>query len=394
MNSKQKALSFVLACWAGVAHGQLDERIWMGATINGKHARLIFDTGSTLPMLLPKGAARLGLSITNPPKDVVPERGGLIVGQTEGFDLMIGGIKHRTSFAVINVPNMLNFDADGIIGWMPIRQNIVSINALSGTAEFLSSLPKEAAKWTKLKLQTNSSIVRLEWTSQDGTVSSIVVDTGWPQGITVAPERWRSWKASHPNQPKTLLAYYEPTPGLVVAEEVWAKELSFGPFSITDVPIIEAHKEAVAAVGPSYQATFGLWALKRMEIIIDGMQGAAYVRPRKTRPPLYSHNRLGAVFVPRDLQAGEDLIGQVVPGSPASEAGIRAGDVLLKIGELDVTKWRTDPAVLPLSRFWNRATGEKLDLALKRGTERFKVSVVLREILSPETASAAKALRD
>ncbi len=57
----------------------------------------------------------------------------------------------------------------------------------------------------------------------------------------------------------------------------------------------------------------------------------------------------------------------VADESPAYEAGIRNDDVLLKIGELDATKWRTDPKVLPLSRFWNSPAGTKLELTLKRG---------------------------
>ena len=121
-------------------------------------------------------------------------------------------------------------------------------------------------------------------------------------------------------------------------------------------------------------------------MIIDAKGGFAYLRPKGTRPPPYGHNRLGAVFTPVDLQS-EDLIARVVRGSPGWEAGIRNGDVLTRIGELDVTKWRTDPAVLPLSRFWARAAGTKIELSLRRGKEVFKTEVVLRQILSPETSS-------
>jgi C-terminal processing protease CtpA/Prc len=58
---------------------------------------------------------------------------------------------------------------------------------------------------------------------------------------------------------------------------------------------------------------------------------------------------MGAVFTPPGLQ-GDDLVARVVDGSPAHEAGIRNADVLLRVGELDATKWRTDPAVNPFTR--------------------------------------------
>jgi S1-C subfamily serine protease len=175
--------------------------------------------------------------------------------------------------------------------------------------------------------------------------------------------------------------------GLVIKEESWAKEISLGPLTLTDVPIMEADSSEIALMksfpDTRYEATFGLAALKRLDIIIDGKRGVAYLRFKKTPSLPYEHNRLGAAFVPRDPK-NDDLVAHVVDGSPAYEAGIRNDDVLLKIGELDATKWRTDPKVLPLSRFWNSPAGTKLELTLKRGDKVFKTTAVLRNILPPD----------
>jgi C-terminal processing protease CtpA/Prc len=88
---------------------------------------------------------------------------------------------------------------------------------------------------------------------------------------------------------------------------------------------------------------------------------------------------------------GGDLVARVIDGTPAYEAGIRNGDVLLKVGDLDATKWRTDPKVLPLSRFWESPPGTRLEFTLKRGTTTFKKTAVLRQILSPDTGSPGTA---
>jgi C-terminal processing protease CtpA/Prc len=80
----------------------------------------------------------------------------------------------------------------------------------------------------------------------------------------------------------------------------------------------------------------GLEALKRLDLIVDGKHGMAYLRPKQTRSVPGDHNRLGAVFVPRDDQS-DDLVAHVLEGSPAFEAGIRNGDVLLSIGGRDLT---------------------------------------------------------
>ena len=70
----------------------------------------------------------------------------------------------------------------------------------------------------------------------------------------------------------------------------------------------------------------------------------------------------------------------VAEKSPAQKAGIRNGDILLKIGGLDVTKWRTDPKVLPLRRFWIRPAGTKLELSLTRDDKPLKATVELKDI--------------
>jgi C-terminal processing protease CtpA/Prc len=91
--------------------------------------------------------------------------------------------------------------------------------------------------------------------------------------------------------------------------------------------------------------------------------------------------------VPQDSQS-DDLVAHVIKSSPGYDAGIRNGDVLLKIGHLDCTLWRIDPNVLPLSRFFNAAEGTKLELMLRRGDKVFETTAALQNILPPDAATA------
>ncbi len=365
-----------------------DERIWWpNVKINDQPVRIAFDTGSDSPILLFSATAeRLGLKVLPPDLSYHLKPGEVRESLTEVCSLDIGTTNLKTAVKVIEIPTCFH-GLDGIFGWSLIRQNVLRIDAVKDSAEFIQEVPDDP-DWTKLGLLTNSDYLELVIQDKNGPKVIISVDTGTPYGVKLAPPIWRKWKAAHTNSPITLSAYFTPAMGLglVIREESWAKEISLGPLTLADVPITEADSADVAlgsVPDGRYEATLGLAALKRLDSIIDGKHGVAYLRPRTTPPLLYEHNRLGAVFVPRDSQ-NDDLIAHVVDDSPAGEAGIRNDDVLLKIGELDATKWRTDSNVLPLSRFWNSPAGTKLELTLKHGDKIFKTTTVLRNILPPD----------
>jgi len=378
--------------WAAVgfsclwpADGRGDERLWVQAKINGQPARLCFDTGTGDLVLLRAGARRLGLKFTEPPTNAVLSSGEIPSGTTEACVLSVRETTIRTRFRVADLPAFLRTDMDGLIGWQPVRENILRIDAEKGTVTTLAKVPKAAREWIRLPVNKNSAYLQLEVPHDDGVSASIFVDTGWTQGVALPEDKWREWKAAHPLEPLTLKAFFMPGAGLVVKEEAWARQLSMGPLTLTNVPVTEATSVHVALAAAPYEASLGLAGLKRLDFIVDGEQGVAYVRPRKRPASPYEHSRLGAVFVPRD-SLSDELVARIEPGSPAEEVGIRNDDVLLRIGDLDVTKWRTDPKVLPLSRFWELPAGTRLDLMLRRSGDVFRVKVTLRDILSAKNA--------
>jgi hypothetical protein len=368
------------------AAGWADERLWVEAKINGLPARLCFDTGTGDLVLLRAGAKRLGLKFTEPPTNSVLSPGEIPSGTTEACVLTIQDSTVQTQFRVADLPAYLRTDMDGLIGWAPVRDNILKIDAEAGTVTSLAKVPKAALGWLQLPVNKKSRYLQLEVPHDNGEPGSIFVDTGWTQGVALPEDKWGDWKTTHPLEPLTLKAFFMPGSGLLVKEEAWARQLSIGPLTLTNVPVTEVTPVHLALAAPPYEASLGLAGLKRLDFIVDGENGVAYLRPKKKPASPYGHSRLGAVFVPRDSQS-DDLVARIVPGSPAEEVGIRNDDVLLRIDKLDVTKWRTDPKVLPLSRFWEQPPGTKLGLTLRRGEKVFQVKVMLREILSPKGAA-------
>ena len=135
------------------------------------------------------------------------------------------------------------------------------------------------------------------------------------------------------------------------------------------------------ALIPNYDARLGMFGIAQLDMIVDRSNKVIYIKPAvgQTNAPYYNYNRIGAVFTPRSLTGG-NLIARVLKDSPAYEAGVRDGDVLTKIGNLDATKWTTDPRILPLGRFWSQPAGKKITFECRRGDEILKFTITMKEI--------------
>jgi PDZ domain/Aspartyl protease len=373
----------VLCLFIGSARA--DERLLVDARADGRPGKFAFDSGASDMIIFPDGVERLGLRML-PPRTNAASSNGMIMIYTALTPFELGQNSFWTTFTVMGRPAYLDASIDGLIGWSRVKRNIFRIDAAGLEVEPLTNAPDETAGWLQFRVAA-AKMLTLQMPGAGSNIATVMVDTADDRGVSLSPRRWREWRAANPKQPATVSAVIMPGYGVSVKEQCWVKELAFGPLTLTNVPVTEFNESQAELGSTNNEAILGIAALKQLDLIVDGNHGIAYVQPRPGPQPPYQHNRLGAVFAPGD---SDDFAAHVATGSPAAEAGILNGDVLLKIGDLDVTKWQTDPAVLPLSRFWNRPAGEKLELTLKRGGETLKKTVVLKDILGPEKSSASE----
>jgi hypothetical protein len=182
-----------------------------------------------------------------------------------------------------------------------------------------------------------------------------------------------------------------PAAGVVVKELAWADTVTLGNLTLYGVQVQEANDAQMAGSRPGYLGTLGFRALERLRLNVDGRRGTAYALSLLTPASAPMHNRLGATFVPRNLQS-KDLVAHVVPGSPADEAGIQDGDLLLKIDDLDMTQWQTDPRTSPKVGFWMRPAGTAYVVTIKRGDQTMQKKVTLRDLIGPTVSGRASAV--
>jgi hypothetical protein len=393
------SFTLMLAIWGGPLAGSglppqsaggsapatnAEERIWLQAEVNGKPVKMALDTGAEATALFRETATRLGLHVTNPPPGTAIGPGQVPMGQTEICDFKVLGTTLQTQLGVVDLPTRMRTQTEGVVGWPNLGGDVFEFNAASTELSGPRTVPDKVRDWLKLGLVTNASALILEIPGPKTNVGSLLIDTGNQDGLALAPGLWREWTNSHPQRARTLIAYAGLGTGISVHEVAWADEIALGPLVLTQAPVHEADPHELVLASENFAALLGLAALKRLDLVVDRSNGVAYAHLATIPAWPYRHNRIGAVFTPADLQRGQDLIACVLPGTPAYEAGVREGDILQKIDNLDVTEWRTNPAVMPLGRFFEQPAGTKITLKLKRGTEAVQAVVTLRDLLGPK----------
>ncbi len=340
-----------------VSWGQ--NRLTVDTKINGKDAVFAFDTGTHVSLVLFKRTV---------------ERFNLNTSEREGkkiahFKFEIGASKLKAEALVIDSPPA---DVDGLIGWPFLKGKVWAVLWDEGTLVRLQSVPEQAQRWLQIRLATDVPVLAFTHVKQGKEL--IYIDTGDPGGVSLSGARWKQWLKEHPNAPMTLDAGWSPAVGgISVVLQSWSDRLELGALVIRGTTVGQVgHK------WPRLEAVIGLEALSHFEVILDLKKSRIYLKERDGDYLEPEYNRLGATFAPESLDS-EELIARVLANSPGYRCGIRDGDILLKVDDIDMTKWRNDPVIWK-RRFWYAEPGTQYNLELVRNGKRIELQVTLEEI--------------
>ncbi len=329
-------------------------------------------------MLTKEAAARLGLKVNEPPADAPPPMPGRFkVGFTEKCTVVVGGkTSPEAVFGVVDIPSYVGADFDGVIGWGNVKNEVFELDLDRCEGKMLGALPADLSGWNKWNLKADADVLTFVCV-KDAETATIVIDTGAQDGVELSSKRWKEWRTPRATHAVTLEANFSPGSGLVLSEFLRARTMTLGGISLPDVPVMGVDQRMQTAVN-GCDAVLDFFALTRLQLIVDGKNGFLYTRPVVKPSAEYDYNRLGAVFVPNDPEKSDELVAHVCAASPASDAGIRDGDLLLKVGDVDVTKWRAELRFRPF-QFWTRPAGTELRLTLLRGDKTYETNVVLAD---------------
>jgi tetratricopeptide (TPR) repeat protein len=361
-----------------------DERLRIEARINGRATAVALDTGLDCGYLLFRSdLPQLGLRVPELPAghSSLPGKYPFILGQPCAWTLL-GTTLNDIHPLVLAVPNrFLKEEAGlvGLVGWPAVRKNVWVLDLAEARIGTAKSVPDEAKRWTGFQIKSDLRLLSLQEDSAPGRLPRILVDTGSSDGILLPPGQWRAWRAAHPQARTTISADWMVGQGERAEEQVWADEFVLGDIVVRDVPV-QQEDEAYSNMAPGEPViALGLAALHRLDVVLDGPHGRAYVRASLRPAPPFQHNRLGVEFLSSDARISPQIATRVIAGTPAAEAGIEKGDVLLSVNGKPADK---EP-------YWKKPAGTQYSLTLRRGALILHVDVVLRDLLGPKNSAVA-----
>jgi hypothetical protein len=125
------------------------------------------------------------------------------------------------------------------------------------------------------------------------------------------------------------------------------------------------------------EGTIGGDLLNRFTVIFDYPHGFIYLLKNSDYSDPFVYSKTGMVIQAEAETLNSFTVMQVRENTPASEAGIQEGDILLRINGLK-TKHMD---LMKLNHKLRKRDGKKIRLKLKRGEEEFKTSFRLRNII-------------
>jgi len=213
---------------------------------------------------------------------------GVAPGSTQPTQVEVLGQTFTAPLKVLELPWYISGPdgVDGLVGWTQIRDNILKFDGSQRTISAMESLPPETAGWLKLKVRQNPHLL-LEIPMSDGNTALVLVDTGNPIGVSLSPTLWKAWRSKHTTAPSINVMYYTPGAGTVSGELAWADDVKLGPLTLTDVAVMPADASEYDSI-KGFAGTLGLYALTRLDLIVDGKNGYAYLRPKSAPGPYFA----------------------------------------------------------------------------------------------------------
>ena len=352
-----------------------DDHVLVRGTLNGHGVRLVLDTGATHVVVSPEAAAAAGIQ-----KTTRIRFGGF--GNEEGSakhavaDSIAVGPASAGEVPVVVMPILPVSRADGFLGLSFLRHFTFRLDYQQKLISFASPASRSlTGGGSSVPLLDHGRLLAV-LAEVDGIPARLIVDTGAGQALIL-----QSWfveeqrlRERYPKRLKVVTG--RGLLGQMRGEIARLQTLKLGDHTITNV-FVEFGTKTDTRPG-DIAGYLGAGILRRFNLTFDLAGRRLLIEPNASysvdSPPPASV-RSGLVCLPEGTNwSVQDLI----PGSPAAEAGVRLGDRLLEIDGVPVQPL----TFVEIKRAFQAEPGTRVRLRLQAGGESPReVTVILRDLL-------------
>lgn len=348
----------------------VDDHAFVATEVNGVPVRLMLDTGATHLVLGPTVAARAGLSSGAGMQFETfgGARGSARLGQLH--TVRVGALTlDRVPTATVALPGYFQ---DGLLGLPFLRRTPFALDYEKGILT-LGSAARQLAKPLGRGLKLNTDRMLTVEVQVDGAPARLVIDTGAGQEVILRHrfvER-RSLRKRHPDRLKVVTGGN--LLGLMRGEICRLDSLRIGPHTMPHV--FAEFEDAAGAAETDVDGVIGAGLLRRFHVIMDVAAKRLWLEPNSR---FGSQPRIPPV-VRSGLVCGPDwVVVDLVPGSPAQEAGVLVGDRVLSVNGKGVDQLRFEEFKDTL----RAPPGTAVDLSIQSsGATPRTVRILLRDLL-------------
>ncbi len=117
--------------------------------------------------------------------------------------------------------------------------------------------------------------------------------------------------------------------------------------------------------------------LNRFQVIVDYYESYIWLKPAKNYKQKYVFDRSGLNVIASGINLNIFTVQSIIPNSPASEADIRPGDRIVRLGITPAGFLR----LADLMYFFQKKAGKKVSLVIKRDGKKLKKHFRLRDLI-------------
>jgi hypothetical protein len=270
---------------------------------------------------------------------------------------------------------------DGVIGTSVFRHNVVDLDFVGNSVRFFDPRRySDSGRGTVVHLQIDSEgipFVNVQISLPGGEFLSarLVVDTGSTEAVSFNRpfvEKHHLLEKLSPHLDTTERGYA----GEAKAAVARLESITLGDFVIRKPIAGLSQAQQGATAESSDDGTIGMPLLSRFHIIFNYSREIMIIEPNSRFKDPFEYDMSGL----RLVAEGEDFrtirVADVIPGSPAAGAGIRANDVLTNIDGVPAEKFDLDHLDGYLKQ-----DGRNISLSVQRGLTPLYLRLTLKRLL-------------